>query len=256
MDVNRILMDQQRRARPVAFADDFRARTLLDDDEVVRARRAQADVLCREGFAHPMVAIPRALEHALFGEDVEHLIRVRAEHFAHVEGQFERPAFEVAGEDVKVVRVDQPTLDAAFEDEIRVGDDVLVERVRGGNHHGERGLLVPARSPKLLPEAGECTGVAGDHARAQSTNIYTELQGVRGDDAAYAAVAQPTLDRAPFIRQIAAAIPGNAFAIARFVAQRFAQVRQQQLDPRPARGEDDRLHLRLDQPRRHIARRL
>ena len=57
VDVDRVLVDEQRRARPVAFADHLRHRALLDDYEVVRARRAQADLLGGEGLAHPVVAV-------------------------------------------------------------------------------------------------------------------------------------------------------------------------------------------------------
>ncbi len=184
VDVDGVFVDEQRRARPVAFADDPRLRPLFDDDEVVGAGGAQADLFGRVGLAHPVVAVVRFLDHAVFGEDVQHLGGVRPESLVDAEGELEGGALQVAGHHEEVVRVDEPALHRAFEDEIRVGGDKLVERVRRGHEDREGGFAAAPGPAELLPEAGQCAGVAGDHARAESADIDAEFEGVRRDHAA------------------------------------------------------------------------
>ena len=178
---------------------------------------------------------------------------MRAEHFVRPERQFEGGALQVAAENKQVVRVDQSALHAPFEDEIRVQCHVLVERVRACDEHRERRFAATSGAPKLLPQARQRARVAHHHARPHAPDIDAELQGVRRHHAADAAIAQPALHVAAFVRQVAAAVAGDALGVARLVAQRLAQVGEEQLHTRPAGREDDRLDAGADQPRSHVA---
>jgi len=71
------------------------------------------------------------------------------------QGQFGRGAGEVAFDDVRVRKVDDRGLEPAFENERRVAQQVLVERVRITDEHDQRILQLAPGPAGLLPEGGE-----------------------------------------------------------------------------------------------------
>src|SRR5690606_9778001 len=96
-----------------------------------------------------------------------------------------------------------------IEEEIRVLDDVLIQRV-AACHHERHGAPMPAAcASRLLPSARHRARVAVQDAGLQLADIDAELQRVRADDPADLAAPQPALDLAPQLRQVSAAIAAN-----------------------------------------------
>ena len=144
-------------------------------------------------------------------------------------------------QDVQVVRVEARLLGRPLEQELRVVDDVLVDRRSRGDQDGDARALPPAGPPELLPGRRHRPRVAGEDRDIEPTDVDAELERVRRDDAEHLAVAQPVLDRPSLRRQVAAAVAADAAPRSVALAQRLAQSGQQQLDRDPRPPEHDRL---------------
>ena len=243
--VDRLVVDEQRRRRAVDLADDARLRALLDDDEVVDGRRAQADALGREGLGHPVVAAAGLHEHALVGEQLEQLGASPAPNSSpSSNGSSNAAHFRWL---MRTSRLSGSTRPASGDVSKRYSGCDATYWLSGDDDATSTANDEPvaaARAADLLPGARERARVAGEHRRIEPADVDAQLERVRRDDAADAPVAQAALDGAPLVRQIAAAVALDLRRLADALLQRLAQVAEQQLDAHARRREDDRLHAR------------
>src|ERR1700676_2446364 len=107
----------------------------------------------------------------------------------------------MAGQQEKVVRIDQAFLGVGVEEVLRVANDELVERRARRDENSDRSRP-PSRSTELLPGRCDRARVSNEHRRLEAPNIDAELQGVRADYACDLAAAQAGLDLAPVQRQV------------------------------------------------------
>ena len=180
--------------------------------------------------------------------------RPGTEHVAGLERALERGAAQVGEQHVEVVRVDPRLLGRALEEELRVVDDVLVDR-RAGRDEDPDARLEPATGPpELLPRRRDRARVAGEHRDVQGADVDAELERVRRDDAEDLAVAQAALDRAALGRQVAAAIAADPRSRPEILAERLADAGQEDLDRDPRPPEHDRLAARPEERQRPALR--
>ena len=126
------------------------------------------------------------------------------------ERQLERRALHVIDQDVQVVGIDQRVLGRRVE-EVRRDCGRRTDRAArccATSTAAERPLRRPAR-PARCQVAAIVPGIAGHHAHVERADVDAELQRVGRDHGAHAAFAQPFLDLAPALRQIAAAVAAN-----------------------------------------------
>ena len=97
---------------------------------------------------------------------------------------------EVRQEDVQVVGV-EARLRPGAEQELRVVDDVLVDRGAGRDHDADAGPRPPTGPPELLPGAGDGTRVARQDGDVEAPDVHAELQRVGADDAEHLASRRP-----------------------------------------------------------------
>ena len=71
-------------------------------------------------------------------------------------------------------------------------------------------LPAPPRAAEALPRRRDRARVPGAHDGVELADVDPELEGVRGDDAEDLARAQPPLDVAPLLGQVAAAVGHDA----------------------------------------------
>ena len=125
------------------------------------------------------------------------------------ERQFEGRALDVVDQDVQVVRIDQRVLRRRVEEIRRVAHDELVER-RAATPPGPPPSGSPAarRGRPAARSRRSCPGSppARDVERA---DVDAQLERVGGDHAAHGPLAQPLLDLAPPLRQVAAAVAAD-----------------------------------------------
>ena len=91
----------------------------------------------------------------------------------------------------------------------RVADDELVERRAAADQHRRRAAAAAAGAAGALPGRGDRPGIAGHHADVERADVDPELERVGRDHRADAALAQPLLDLAAPLRQVAAAIAAD-----------------------------------------------
>ena len=152
----------------------------------------------------------------LLGEEREQVVgRARPEHLARLERQLEGRRAQVGEQDVQVVRIEPGLLGRALEQELRVVDDVLVDRRARRDEDGDARALPPPGPPELLPGRRDRARVAREDRGVQPADVHPELERVRRDDAEDLAVAQAALDRPPLGRQVAAAIAADPDCAAR-----------------------------------------
>ncbi len=85
-------------------------------------------------------------------------------------------------------------------------DEVLVERVVGGDQHAGGGTAGPAGATEPLPERRGRAGVAGEEDRVEAAHVDAELERLGGRHPDEAPVAELLLERAPFVGEVAAAV--------------------------------------------------
>ena len=157
-------------------------------------------------------------------DEREQVVRgARPEHLARLERQLERRAAQVGEQDVEVVRVEPRLLGRAPEQELRMVDDVAVDRRGRRDEDRDARAAAPARPADLLPRRRDRARVAGEDRHVEPADVDAELERVRGDDAEDLAVAQAALDRPPLRRQVAAAVAADLRARPEVLAQRLAQ---------------------------------
>ena len=235
VDVDRLVVDERHRGRPVDLADHLDGRALVDDHDVLLSAVAQRDLRRGVGLVRPVGAVAGAVHERRVLEDREDLLGLRAERgvLGGIERELEDRALEVLAGDERVVGVDQRGLDRRPERVLGVGDDVLVERARARDEDGERGAAAAAGAPHLLAQARERAGVAGDHGGVEAADVDAELEGVRGDDGAHRAVAEAGLDGAALLREVARPVAAHGLRRADPRVPRaevLARVLREQLD--------------------------
>ncbi len=244
VDVDRTLVDEHLGAEQVDLAEDARAVGRgVDDDDVLRRGRAERDLRGREVLARPVPASVACLaDVAGFGEEREQVVgRARPEDLARLERQLERRRAQMGEQDVQVVGVEPGLLGRSLEQELRVVDDVLVDRRSRGDQDRDARPVAATRPAELLPRPGDRARVARQDRHVEPADVHAELERVGRHHAEDLAVAQAAFDRPPLGRQVAAAVAADPAARAVALAQRLAQAGQQDLDRHARAAEDDGL---------------
>ena len=191
--------------REIGLADDARLARGVDDHEVVRRDRPQADGVGRIRLVGPgPLAVGRGragagpMHEPLLGQDAENLLHVvPAERLRRRERQLERRALDVIDEDVQVVGIDERALGRRVEEIRRVADDELIERRAAGHHHRRRAARPPPGAARALPRGGNRARIAGHHGHVERADVDAELERVGRDDGAHRALrAAPSRSRA------------------------------------------------------------
>ena len=145
-------------------------------------------------------------------------------------------------------------LGRAFEEVLRMLDDVLVERCRGRYQHADRCVAPASGAARALPSRGEGSRVARQHHGIQRADVDAEFQSVGRDNAEDLPVAQLSLDLSSLPGQVAAAIPANGRFAPRLPAARLLQVAREYLCGQAVVGEDEGLSTALQERLRHASR--
>ena len=205
--------------------------------------------------ARPRLLRIRTVHQPLLGQQApESPARRAPERFGAGERQLERRALDVIDEDVQVVRIDERALGRGVEEVRRVADDELIERRAAGHHHRRRPARAAPGAAGALPGGGNRARIAGHHAHVERADVDAELEGVGRDDGADAALAQPLLDLAAPVRQVAAAVSADALGRARRALEVVLQVRREDFGRQPALREHDQLQVAFQELRRDAPR--
>ncbi len=180
-------------------------------------------------------------------------IRQPLEQLPVLEGQLVGGAFQVVEQDIEVVGVDQRLLRRLPEEVLRVGDDVLVQRVGRRHHDQKRHAPPPPGAPGLLPGGGDGAGVAAQHAGVELADVDAQLQRVGGHHGGDAPRPQFPLDLTPLGGQVAAAIAPHPARVAQRVADHVLEVAREHLHREPGASEHDVLDARPEQVRGDVA---
>ena len=114
--------------------------------------------------------------------------------------------------------------------------------------------MAAAGAAGLLPGGGHRARVPAHEADVQRADVDAQLQGVGGDHRAHRALAQAALDGATLAGQVAAPVAAHLPAPDAHLAAGLFQVREQDLHPHAAAGEDDELGPRAQETLRQPAR--
>ena len=141
----------------------------------------------------------------------------------------------------RVRRIDDRGLGRAPEQLGRVGGVPLVELVVAGDEHRRGPPSGASRPPGLLAHRRERAREAVEHHRVEAADVDAELQRVRCRDAEQAAVAEPALELAPLLGQVAGAVRGDAVRPAGDRRRQAAPgLGRDELGAAPAAGERQR----------------
>ena len=153
-----------------------------------------------------------------------------------VEGELRAGAQQVGPGDDGVVRVEHHLLEAALQQFLRMGHEVLIERVGHGDQHRERRTVLPADPADPLPRRHDAARIADQKTDIQAADVHPQLQCARGDHSVERPVEQASLDLPPFLRKVARAVGAHASRIA---GRRLQQPRVQKLRDLACLGEGD-----------------
>ena len=154
---------------------------------------------------------------------------------------------------MQVVGIDQRALRRRVEEIRRVPDDKLVERCAARDEDRSRSAAAAAGPSCSLPGGRNRAGIAGHHADVERADVDPEFQRVRRDDGADAALAQPLLNLATPLRQVAPSVAADLLARARRSLEIVLQIRRQDLGGQTALRKDDRLQAALEELARDTA---
>ena len=172
---------------------------------------------------------------------------MRPEFLAVPQGQLESRAFQVAEQDLEIVRIDAGVLRRPLEEIIRMLDDVLVERCARRHQHRRRGRLPPPGAPGPLPGGGDRPRISRHHDRIERADVDPELERVGRHHGPYLAIAQLALDLAALLRKISAAIAAHHLRRQRPPVDRVLEIRNQDFGREAVIGEHQRLLVALDE---------
>ena len=227
----------------------------INDHHVVARRRPQRNLLRRVALAHPVPGVLHPVQHALFLQVGEDLLRgLHAKLLSGLERKLKGGAFDVARQDQEVVGVDEGPLGRLAEEVIWVVHDVLVQWAGARNQHSA-GDIVPAACPsRLLPGAGDGSGIPAHDAGVQLADVDPQLQGVGRDHAPHLPLSKATLDLPPLLGKVAPPVAANSAISRRTRAQVVHQIGKEELSGGARSGEDDGLDVVLDEVRGHPPR--
>ena len=156
---------------------------------------------------------------------------------------------------MQVVGVDQRVLGRRVEEVRRVADDELIDRRAARDEHRRRTRRPAAGAARALPRRGNRPRIAGHHRRRRARRCRCPSSSALVDTTARTqSLAQPALDLAAAIRQIAAAIAADDVRRARRAMKRVLQIGRQDLDRQPALREQNQLQVVLQELQRDPAR--
>ena len=200
------------------------------------------------------------MHHLVRDEVVERLLHLRRLHVAEalvgLEGQLEGGALEVLHQHLHVVGVDAGLLHRRAQQLLGGGGDVLIHRRAGGDQQREAGALPSPRAAEALPQRRHAARPARAHHRVERAHVDAQLQRAGGHHAAHVAAAQPRLDVAPLLRQVAGAVGLHQLGREPRLHQGVAQVLEHHLDVVPRLAEEQRGHAGLHQVGRQPRARL
>ena len=108
--------------------------------------------------------------------------------------QFECCAFDMVGQNIRIVGIKTRSLLGTRKKIIRMSHDVLVQRRSRGDADGKRFGLPPSRPSRLLPERRKGSGEAGNDCSVEPADIDTQFKRIRRNNTLYAPVPQALLD--------------------------------------------------------------
>ena len=158
---------------------------------------------------------------------------------------------EVGVGDRVVVRIEHDPLELAGEEVLRMGHDVAVERVGERDEDGQRFAVLAPGAADPLPRGGERAGIADEDADVEAADVDPGLERRGADDPFELAGEEAAFDLAPFLRQVAGTVAGDA---RREVRPRLAQPLVHQLRHAARLGEGDRLAPRVHRAGEHVHR--
>jgi hypothetical protein len=173
------------------------------------------------------------------GEEV--VRRSGAEHLSRRERELEGRRLEMGEKDVQVVRVHARLFRWIGEQELRVVDDVLVDRRRRGDEDRDARVAAPAGAADLLPRGRDGPRIASQHGHVQAADVDAQLQRVRAHDPEDVPLAQAILDRPALGGKVAAPVPSHARPRPAMLSERLAEPGQDQLHPGAGASEHDGL---------------
>ena len=154
----------------------------------------------------------------------------------------------MGAEHVGVLGVEDRRLDRGPEDRVGMVDEVGVERVVGGDEHGQRLGTGPPGPSGLLPHRGPRAGPAREQDGVQAGDVDPELEGGRGRQAEQPARPQRGLQLATLLGQVPAAVCGDGVTQCHVqLPQMAAGGGRDDLDAGSGAGERDRLHALGDE---------
>ncbi len=246
--VDGTFVQRQRGGGVIHLGDDLLlAVAAVHHHEVAVGDRAQADRVGRVAVGDPLPAVALAMHDFGFGQRFQEHQRVdRPERIAGQEGQLESSAADVVEQDQRLVRCDARMLGRGLGEEVRMPHHVLVQRLRAGHHHPQRGLLATTGAAEALPGRGDAARIAVEDDHVQAADIHAQLQRRGADDAVDVPGTHRPLGFAPLGGQVAAAVGADAGRFARVVVEDVLEVLGQHFDHQPALREDQRLQAGFD----------
>ena len=162
-------------------------------------------------------------------------------------GQLKGRAFEMAQQDIQVVRIQQGVLRALGQQIIRMVHDILVNRRGRGDEEHNAGPFPSSGTARLLPGAGNGSRIPAHHAGVQRTDVNAQLQRVGGYHSVHLSVPQALFNLPAFPGQIAAPVAPDFAGIAQRIPDHVLQVAGQHFHRQPGPGKGNGLDAVLEQ---------
>jgi hypothetical protein len=224
------------------------------DDRVGRADRSQRNVALRTAAQRePAITVRVARQRAL-ALQIQHQGEqgpVRLPVARLLEGQLGAGAQEMGPRDDRVVRVEDDLLETAPHELLRMGHEVLVERVRHADEHGQGRAVLPPDAPDPLPGGDYASGVPDEQAHVETADVHAQLEGARRDHSLQRAREQTALDLAALLGEVAGAVGAHARGVA---GRSLQEPRMQELRDLARLGEGDRAVPLVERPGEKLRR--
>jgi len=119
-----------------------------------------------------------------------------------VEGEFSPGTEYLAGEDIRILQVDDGMLVGSPEERFGMVHEILVQGVGIRNKEGERFPPGTPRTPDLLPGSRHGAGKSRKDHAIKGSDIYSDLKGICGDHAPEYAVPEIKLQLASLLGEV------------------------------------------------------
>ncbi len=252
--IDRLFMEKLRRTEPVHLSDDpaFWLADINDNKIFIRST-AEAYGIGRKLIGHPMPPTAYMMKHFFLLEISENGIqRVRSKGLSIFKRQLKGSTLDMGHQDIQVIRIDERMLRTGIQEELRMPDDVLIQRIAGGNHQGNGSIASASRTSGLLPAAGYGAGITAHNAYLKLSNIDPQLQRVGADHSQYPAGTKAMLNLPSFLRQITAAISADAAGGTGLVPHHPLQIHHQYFHRQTAPGKNNGLYAIFQKVSRKI----